>query len=109
MMVRFPNRISPGKYSQLIGAVDVLPTLLDLCGLPVAENVQGQSFAPLITGNPDRYTPREAIFCENIIPEVFAPPNRKGTEVLITPLCRELAKTESSIPTPRWRGRIAGN
>jgi len=81
MLVRFPNRVAPGKYSQLVGAVDMLPTLLDLCGLPVAENVQGQSFAPLITGNPDRYTPRETLFCENIIPEVFAPPNRKGTKV----------------------------
>jgi arylsulfatase A-like enzyme len=81
LMVRFPNRVAPGKYGQLIGAVDVLPTLLDLCGLPVAENIQGQSFAPLIMGNPDRYTPRETVFCENIIPEVYAPPNRKGTKV----------------------------
>jgi len=80
MMVRFPNRVVPGKYSQLTGAVDVLPTLLDLCGLPVPENVQGQTFAPLITGSPDRYTPRETIFCENIIPEVFAPPRLKGTK-----------------------------
>lgn len=81
MMVRFPNRVAPGKYSQMIEAVDVLPTLLDLCGLPVPENVQGRSFATLITGNPDRYAPRETVFCENIIPEVFAPPNRKGTKV----------------------------
>jgi len=81
MMVRFPNRVAPGKYRELIGAVDVLPSLLDLCGLPVAENIQGQTFVPLITGNRDQYTPRETIFCENIIPEVFAPPNRIGTKV----------------------------
>jgi arylsulfatase A-like enzyme len=80
MIVRFPNRVVPGRYSQPIGAVDLLPTLLDLCGLPVPEKVQGQTFAPLITGSPERYTPREAVFCENIIPEVFAPPNRKGTK-----------------------------
>jgi arylsulfatase A-like enzyme len=80
MMVRFPSQVAPGKYSQLIGAVDVLPSLLELCGLPIPVNVQGQSFAPLITGNADRYTPRETVFCENIIPEVYAPPNREGTK-----------------------------
>jgi choline-sulfatase len=80
MMVRFPNRIAPGKYSQLIETVDVLPTLLDLCGLPVPENVQGRSLAPLITGNPNRFAPRETVFSENIIPCVFAPPNLKGTK-----------------------------
>jgi arylsulfatase A-like enzyme len=80
MMVRFPNRVIPGQYSQLIGAVDVLPTLLDLCGLTIPENVQGETLVPLISGSQDRYTPREAIFCENIIPEVFAPPNRIGAK-----------------------------
>ncbi len=78
MMVRFPNHVVAGKYSQLIGAVDLLPTLLEFCGVPVSDHVQGQSFASLIAGNADRYTPREAVYCENIIPEVFAPPASKG-------------------------------
>jgi arylsulfatase A-like enzyme len=79
IMVRCPKRVVAGKYHQLIEAVDILPTLLDLCGLPVPEKVQGCSLAPLITGNPDSYTPREAVFCENIIPEVLAQPSLKGT------------------------------
>ena len=78
IMVRFPRHVAPKNYDTLIAAVDVLPTLLDLCGVPVSKHIQGESFAPLITGNSDRYTPREAVFCENIIPEVFAPPNLKG-------------------------------
>ncbi len=79
LLVRFPNHVVAGQYSQLVGAVDLLPTLLEFCGLRVSDHVEGQSYAPLITGNADSYTPREAIYCENIIPEVFAPPTRIGT------------------------------
>src|SRR5208283_4704104 len=32
-----------------------------------------------ISGSPERYTPREMVFSENIIPSVFAPPPLKGT------------------------------
>ena len=78
LLVRFPGRIAAAKYDQLVGAIDLLPTLLDLCGVPVSEHIQGQSFAPLVTGKPEAYATRQAIFCENIIPEVFAPPNRVG-------------------------------
>jgi arylsulfatase A-like enzyme len=31
--------------------VDMMPTLLDLCGIPVPECVQGQSFSPVLYGN----------------------------------------------------------
>lgn len=79
LVLRFPRQIVAGRYNQLIAAVDVLPTLLELCGLSVPEDVQGQSFASLVTGQADRYTPRDAVFCENIIPEVMAPPAQKGT------------------------------
>lgn len=77
LLVRFPG-VVPGRYAQLVGAVDLLPTLLELCGLPVSDHVQGQSYAPLIAGNAARYSPRDAVYCENIIPEVFAPPARIG-------------------------------
>jgi arylsulfatase len=78
LLVRFPKHVVPGKYPQLVGAVDLVPTLLEFCGLPVSDHVQGQSYAPLISGNADGYASREAVYCENIIPEVFAPPNRIG-------------------------------
>jgi arylsulfatase A-like enzyme len=79
MIVRFPKRVLPGKYDHLVESIDILPTLLELGGLPIPENVQGRSVAQLITGNRDRYNPREMVFCENIIPEVMAPPDQKGT------------------------------
>ncbi len=79
LLVRFPNRVVAGRYSQLVAAVDLLPTLLELCGLPASDHVQGQSFAPLIAGDAGHYAAREAVYCENIIPEVFAPPARIGS------------------------------
>jgi arylsulfatase len=54
----------------LTQAVDLVPTLLDLCGIATPERVQGRSFAPLISHKGD-YEERELVFSENIIPEVI--------------------------------------
>lgn len=40
LLVSWPGHIRPGVYSELVEAVDVLPSLLELCGLPVPEHVQ---------------------------------------------------------------------
>ena len=60
LLVRFPNRVPPAKRHELVETIDVMPAILDLCGIPVPENCQGRSLAP-----------REAVFAENIIPEVI--------------------------------------
>ncbi|MBI3683350.1 MAG: sulfatase-like hydrolase/transferase, partial [Acidobacteria bacterium] len=65
----WPGPIGAAKRSELIEMVDVLPTLLDLCGLPPQPRIQGRSFASLVTGG--SYRPREFAFAENIIPEVI--------------------------------------
>lgn len=67
--ITWPNKIAAARYNQLVETVDLVPTLLDLAGLPVPANVQGRSLAPLLTGS--GYTPREVVFSENIIPEVI--------------------------------------
>jgi arylsulfatase A-like enzyme len=71
LLVSWPDHIRPGIYSELIETIDVLPTLLELCGLPVPNHVQGHSFAPLVAGDRAQYRPKEAIFAENIMPEVI--------------------------------------
>ena len=71
LLVHWPGRIRPGVYSELVEAVDLLPTVLELCGLPVPEHVQGRSFAPLVAGQRSLYEPRRAQFSENIMPEVI--------------------------------------
>ena len=71
LMIRFPRRVRPGKYNQLVESVDVLPTLFELAGLPEPTKNQGRSLVPLIAGAKRPYTEREAVFSENIIPEVI--------------------------------------
>jgi arylsulfatase A-like enzyme len=61
LLVRWPARIKPGtKITQIAGAIDLLPTLAELSGVPVASKLalDGKSVAPLLTGQtrewPDR-------------------------------------------------------
>src|SRR5205814_1523920 len=78
-MVSWPGHIKPARYDQLIETVDLLPTLFEFIGLPEPREVQGRSFAPLIAemGPFDKlragraYEPHDAVFSENIIPEVI--------------------------------------
>lgn len=67
--IAWPNKIAAARYHQLVETVDLVPTLLDLAGVPVPVNVQGRSLAPLLMGS--GYTARDAVFSENIIPEVI--------------------------------------
>ncbi len=69
-LMRFPGRIAPGRRTELIGTIDMLPTVLDLCGVPISKHVQGRSFAAAVTGQ-GTYTPADVVFAENIIPEII--------------------------------------
>ena len=70
-MVSLPGRIQPARYDQLIETVDLLPTLFEFIGLPEPRECQGRSFAPLIANLGRAYEPHDAVFSENIIPEVI--------------------------------------
>jgi len=46
----WPGHIAPGqRFDQAVSMIDVLPTILDLVGLPPPETLQGRSLAPLLT------------------------------------------------------------
>jgi len=62
LLMRLPGRIRAGRRDELVEAVDVMPTILDLCGIPGPERCQGRSIGSAA---------REAVFAENIIPEVI--------------------------------------
>ncbi|MCA9079099.1 MAG: sulfatase [Planctomycetaceae bacterium] len=49
-LVRYPNGITePGQVCrQLVSSVDIVPSLLDLAGLPPLDRHQGMSFVPLL-------------------------------------------------------------
>jgi len=60
----WPGRIAGGqRLRQPVSMIDVLPTLLDLTGLPALEITQGQSLAPLLLGR-EGWNPRPVIFDE---------------------------------------------
>ena len=54
--VRVPMALSGGPFTgggrlrEMVSLVDVAPTLLDACGIPVPEDMQGRSILPLLRG-----------------------------------------------------------
>ena len=64
MIIVWPERIEGGqRFSQPVSMIDMLPTILDLAGLPAAEIAMGQSLAPLLL-NKAGFEPRPVIFDE---------------------------------------------
>ncbi len=50
MILRWPRVLSAGKrVNELVGLIDLLPTLLEAADLPIPANVQGMSLLPLVT------------------------------------------------------------
>ena len=50
MVMRYPGVIKPGTQSQhMVMNLDIAPTLLDIAGVAVPSDMQGESFLPLLT------------------------------------------------------------
>ncbi len=61
LIVVWPGHIKGGqRFNAAVSMIDVLPTVLDLTGLPKPDVMQGQSLAPLLRGEPG-WTPRPVI------------------------------------------------
>ena len=53
LLIRAPGRISPEqRVDNTVRTIDLMPTLLELSGLPLPDGLQGQSLLPLL-GDPD--------------------------------------------------------
>ncbi len=64
MIFVWPGKIAPGRrLTQTVSMIDMLPTILDLAGLPPAEIAQGQSLAPLLLGK-SGWAPRPVVLDE---------------------------------------------
>ncbi len=73
LIVRWPGRgIGGGRVVEsMTSNVDILGSLLELCGLSVPANVQGHSFAPALRG--EAYQPRTEIFGEMTYHQYYDP------------------------------------
>ncbi len=50
MLMRFPARLKPGRTdaAHMVLNIDIAPTMLELCGLPVPTGMHGRSMVPLL-------------------------------------------------------------
>lgn len=73
-MIRPPKGrgIEPRVYDDLFSGVDVVPTVLDLIGLPIPESVQGVSHAPRLVGDAAEPS-RSEVFTEKTFHDSFDP------------------------------------
>jgi len=61
--VRYPKRIEAGsKFEQMILAIDIAPTLIDLAGGKPGPTVQGKSLVPVMRGKAKKW--RQSFLCE---------------------------------------------
>jgi arylsulfatase A-like enzyme len=60
-VIRYPKVIAPERVTDaMIQNIDFAPTLLDLAGLPVPGDMQGESFKGVLTG--EKQTAKEALY-----------------------------------------------
>jgi arylsulfatase len=59
-----PGYAGPKRTPHPVELIDVMPTLLELAGVPIPPGCQGRSLAPFLQENP-QYTPREFIVIES--------------------------------------------
>jgi arylsulfatase A-like enzyme len=73
LLWRWPAGGAPAGrvVTEMVSNVDVAPSLLEAIGLPIPSNVHGQSFWPLVTGQPS--TPRSEIFAEKTFHTYYEP------------------------------------
>ncbi|UPM44448.1 sulfatase family protein [Halocatena salina] len=72
LVIRYPGIIDGGqRCDDLVSNVDILPTLLDLLGKAIPEEIEGQSFLPLLTE--EMYYPRDNLFAEMTWHDTYNP------------------------------------
>lgn len=71
-IMQMPGIIQPGdRMKELVNNIDILPTILEMAGIPVSSGVQGRSFWPRLCRQ--EYTPTKAIFTERNWHENYDP------------------------------------
>jgi arylsulfatase A-like enzyme len=60
------------RIGELVSQVDIYPTVLQACGIPIPDGTAGMSFLPLLTGSGD-YRGRDAVFLEKTYHDNYDP------------------------------------
>ena len=55
LFVKMPQKKGSTYNNNTVSLLDMYPTLIDLCGLPTKENLDGNSFAPLLKNNKTKW------------------------------------------------------
>ena len=82
LIVRYPARFKPQKNAAMVDVgVDMMPTILDLCGIAAPGGMHGESYLPVLDGNSDEA--RDAIWYQVFTqsggnPGEFAPYAQRG-------------------------------
>ncbi len=80
MMLRWPGVIPAGRREDaLVSTIDLMPTILEACGIAVPDTLQGHSLMGLCTGHPDAM-PRGALFSEMTYHKDYIPMRAVRTE-----------------------------
>ena len=61
MLVRLPGQTEGRRVSRPVSQVDLLPTILDLCGQNVPDYLQGTSWKPVLEGGDESPLPDEVV------------------------------------------------
>ncbi len=93
LLMRFPGRIpNATRVQQLVRNVDIMPTTLDLLGIPIPRDLDGRSLRPVIEG---KELPGVPSYSETYTPTVVLQPvvvPEMGT--VLGPMTRRAIRTE---------------
>ena len=65
LIISWKNKFKSGVVSDaLVELLDIAPTLLEACGIPVYDGMQGYSLYQMLSGNASLDTFRKDVFCE---------------------------------------------
>jgi arylsulfatase A-like enzyme len=65
LIISWPGHFKAGVRSNgLVELTDLVPTLLDVLGLPISKYIQGKSLLPILTGDRDAHYHRDFVRCE---------------------------------------------
>lgn len=68
LIVKHPGASAGLRVDQMVGTVDITPTVLDLLGIPLPEVVQGHSLVPLMDGRAGEEAAARSYYAETLAP-----------------------------------------